>query len=75
MRQAIATALALFALLAVIAKCTGCDRALLAADAASYERELDGCLVEARDAGRSLAVYERCAHEADIRHGVDAGRD
>lgn len=59
----------------LFAHATGCDRARYALDAASYERELDACLVDARDAGRSLAVYEQCASEADRRHGVDAGRD
>lgn len=44
-------------------------RAMSAADVALYDKELDDCLVEARDAGRSLAVYDQCAREADVRHG------
>lgn len=79
-RQTLAAALALGAALALVAHLTGCglwgERAIYAADTAVYERELDACLVEARDAGRSLAVYEQCAREADVRHGArDAGGD
>lgn len=62
---------------AMVAVATGCaalgPRVAGAADTAAYERELDDCLKEARDAGRVLAVYDQCAREADIRHGVKDG--
>ena len=79
-RQFVAWSLAVFAALYVVAHCGGCGiwgaRAVAAVETAAYERDLDSCLVEGRRA-HSLAVYEQCANEMDIKHGVsrDAGKE
>lgn len=62
----------------LIAHATGCGwlpRAAGAVDTVAYERDLSNCMEEAHDAGHSFAVFDRCAHEVDIKHGLDAGRD
>ena len=67
----------LFALCAVahLAGCRFADRARLASDAVSYDGALSRCNEEGKKA-QSMAVYERCAREADRTHGfvtIDAG--
>lgn len=75
LRQFCAAGLALFALLFIIGKCTGCggtksqlERAGNALTVEQYRRALDDCILEGKDAG-SFAVYEACAKEADKHYG------
>jgi len=71
-RQALATVLALYALLFVVGRCTGCalfERAPAAVTVAEYTHALGECRDEGKDAG-SYAVYEACAREADLRFGL-----
>lgn len=78
-RQTVAVAVCLFAAACVVAHLVGCGslfaRAGAATSTGAYERDLDECLKDGRRA-HSLAVYEACAREMDIKHGVtDAGGD
>jgi hypothetical protein len=38
-----------------------------------YQLALDVCREKGKDAG-AYAVYEQCAHDADIKYGRDAGQ-
>lgn len=62
----------LLLVLRVVAGCALFERAKVAGDTVAYERSLDGCLVEARKT-RSLAYYDACAREMDIKYGMTDG--
>ena len=75
LRQFVATGLAVFALLFVVSRCTGCaqprsqlERAGNALTVEQYRRALDECIAEGK-AAKSFAVYETCANEADKHYG------
>ncbi len=70
-RKFFATALAVFAALFVIAKCTGCAAAAPALDVAGHSLALAKCREVGKDAG-SYAVYSMCADDADRRY-MDGG--
>ena len=53
---------------------SGLERAAGAVTVEQYREALTVCRAEGKDAG-SLAVYERCAHEADIHYGFAAALD
>ena len=77
MRDALGLAGVVLLIAWIVMHLAGCwlwPHAAITAEAAVYERELDACLVEARDAGRSMAVYDQCAREADKRHNLDGGK-
>jgi len=48
------------------------QRVVNTAEVAGYERALDDCKEQGKDAG-SYAVYETCAKDADRRFGREAG--
>lgn len=50
------------------------QRATNAIDLVEYRKELRECKEEGKDAG-SIAVYERCAKEVDIKFGFEKALD
>ncbi len=76
LRETVVAAMLLVAIYALFAHCAGCDmfasHAARALDVAGYTVALAQCRGEGKEAG-SYAVYETCAHEADVKYGVPDG--